>query len=210
MIRKVGGIRVALMVMLAMQGCATVKVPTAPDAALDALYADRSAALEGQQSWSLEGRLSVSDAKDGGSGSLRWAQEADSTRMDFHGALGRGAWALQAEPGRARLERADGSVHAEDSVDKLVDGQLGWPVPVQALSWWVRGLAAPGDVQGRVLTEQGALSQLQQQGWAISFERYQQVSGIWLPGRMTATQGDRKVKLAVRKWILGDWRGDGG
>lgn len=212
MTRFPGGTRIALLLLVMVsfiQGCATAKVAPEPHAALHTMYAQRSLALEQQQVWVLEGRLSVSDANDGGSGSLRWRQDAEYTRMDFHGALGRGAWLLEAGPGLARLERADGTKYAEDSLDKLVNSQLGWTVPVHALTWWVRGLAAPGKVQSRALSEQGALVQLQQQGWAISFERYREVGGYWLPGRMTAIQGDRKVKLAIRKWTLGDRNGDG-
>jgi outer membrane lipoprotein LolB len=170
------------------------------------LYEQRLARLSGFDSWALQGRLAVSDDADGGSGQLSWRQDADSSRMDFHGALGRGAWRLLADERGAQLEFADGTLHRARSIDALVRRQVGWNVPVEALAWWVRGLAAPGRVQHRVLDEEGKLSQLRQDGWDIEFARYGPVSGpagdLTMPLRMTARQADRTVKLAIRRWEL--------
>ncbi len=67
-----------------------------------------------------------------------------ATRMDFHGAMGRGAWRLVAGGGGAELELADGKRYSAETVGELVRGQLGWAIPVENLSWWVRGVQAPG------------------------------------------------------------------
>lgn len=173
------------------------------------LYEQRVARLSRVDSWSLQGRLAVSDDADGGSGSLSWRQDGASSRMDFHGALGRGAWRLVANANGAELEFADGTLHRAASIDALVRGQIGWAVPVESLAWWVRGLAAPGEVQQRLLDEEGRPSELRQDGWHIEFGRYGQVGGgagplgdLTLPLRMTARQADRTVKLAIRKWDL--------
>lgn len=170
------------------------------------LYEQRVARLSGVDAWALEGRLAVSDDADGGSGQLNWRQDGGGSRMDFHGALGRGAWRLLADESGAELEFADGTLHRARSIDSLVRRQVGWAVPVEALAWWVRGLAAPGRVQRRLLDEEGRLSELLQDGWDIEFARYGPVSGLGggltMPMRMTARQADRTVKLAIRRWEL--------
>jgi outer membrane lipoprotein LolB len=174
------------------------------------LYEQRAARLSGVDSWALQGRLAISDDADGGSGQFSWRQGDGSSRMDFHGALGRGAWRLQADASGAELEFADGTLHRARSIDSLVRRQVGWAVPVEALAWWVRGLAAPGRVQQRVLDEAGRLSQLRQDGWDIEFTRYGPVAGLagelagdlTMPLRMTARQAHLTVKLAVRRWEL--------
>jgi outer membrane lipoprotein LolB len=122
--------------------------------------------------------------------------------MDFHGALGRGAWQLQANPEGAELSFADGRQAWADSVDELVRSEAGWPIPVASLAWWVRGLAAPGEVERLELDEQGQPSDLRQYGWSVEYGPYGAVGGESLPMRMIARQGDRVVKLAVRKWQL--------
>jgi outer membrane lipoprotein LolB len=166
------------------------------------LYDERADRLERVETWSLEGRLAVSDDRDGGSGTFRWRNGAQSSRMDFHGALGRGAWRLEADDQGAELAFADGTTHRAPSVDALVREQLGWTVPVQRLDWWVRGLAAPGDVQRRALDAEGRLSALQQDGWDIEYDRYGDVGDVAMPFRMTARQQGRTVKIAVKKWRL--------
>jgi len=183
-------------------GCGTVQPLDAEQAARLPLYEQRAARLGSQDSWSLEGRLAISDDSDGGSGFLSWQQQPDSSRMDFHGALGRGAWRLMAGADGAELEFADGRLYRADSIEDLLRGQVGWQVPIEALAWWVRGLAAPGKLQQRVLDEEGRPSLLQQAGWHIEFGRYAMVAGEAMPARMTARQQDRTVKLAVKKWKL--------
>lgn len=204
-IRATAGLAAASAVLL-LAACATAPPLDSEQRLRAPLYEQRLARLEPIGSWSLEGRLAVRDEADGGSGSLRWQQDGGSSRMDFHGALGRGAWRLVADPGGAELAFADGALHRAESIDALVHGQIGWAVPVESLAWWVRGLAAPGKVQGRRLDEEGRLSELRQDGWRVEFGRYGEVAGpgggIAMPLRMTARQADRTVKLAIRSWEL--------
>ena len=152
--------------------------------------------------WSLAGRLAVSDSKDGGSGNLRWEQTENGSRMDFHGAMGRGAWRMTSNASGARLELADGTIHDAGSVDMLVRSQLGWDIPVDSLSWWVRGLAAPGGYQERRLGEEGDLQELLQDGWTVTFGKYRSFGGAMLPVKVSARQADWKIKLAIRDWNL--------
>ena len=122
--------------------------------------------------------------------------------MSFHGALGRGAWRLSADSGGARLELADGSVYEARTVSELARRQLGWSVPVDSLGWWVRGLQAPGDVGSRKLDVEGVPALLVQHGWTIEFDGRRDVDGVPMPTRVTARQGERRVKLVIREWSL--------
>jgi outer membrane lipoprotein LolB len=183
-------------------GCAVTPPSGVEQSERQPLYDQRAARLVQLEHWALAGRLAVSDDEDGGSGSLSWRQQSGGSRMDFHGALGRGAWRLLSDEAGAELEFADGRRYRADSVDALVQGQIGWRVPVDKLAWWVRGLAAPGVFSARLLDEEGRLSRLDQDGWSIEFGRYGAVDGETLPLRVTARQQDRTVKLAIRKWEL--------
>lgn len=192
----------AVMVLI-LAGCSAATVRDDSPARREALYESRLERIETLGAWKLEGRLAVSNSSDGGSGSFRWQTEGLRTRMSFHGALGRGAWQLQAGSTGAELELADGGRYRAGTVGELVEQHLGWEVPVDALAWWVRGLAAPGETVTRTLDEQGRVSTLQQRDWLVEYGRYREVDGIEMPGKITARQGERMVKLAVRNWILG-------
>ena len=123
--------------------------------------------------------------------------------MDFHGALGRGAWRLEVDEQGAELELSDGTRYRADEVQSLVREQIGWEVPIDALAWWVRGLEAPAEVDSHRLGDDGTLEYLDQLGWQIEFSHYRNVGSTSLPLRLTARQADRTVKLVVRNWSLG-------
>ena len=183
------------------------RVVSGPDVRHD-LYRARLDNLEKITDWSLEGRLAVNDGKDGGSGHFNWVQEDGANHMDFHGALGRGAWRLNADQKEAVLELANGEVYRARTVGELVFRQLGWKVPVEPLKYWVRGLQAPGQSETLELDEQGLPEKLSQFGWEIEFDRYRESMGTAMPGKMTARRDNQTVKLVVRNWALGPGGGD--
>jgi outer membrane lipoprotein LolB len=192
----------SLLLVVVLPACSSVQPVDVDDPGRMRLYETRSEQLARFSNWNMVGRLAVSNSDDGGSGRFSWRKYAGDSQMDFHGALGRGAWRLVADSGGAELELADGTVHRADSIDQLVRTQVGWDIPVDSLSWWVRGLVAPGEYQERLIDDEGNLSELLQGGWTIEFGRYGTVKGISLPVKLTARQADWKVKLAIRDWEL--------
>jgi len=163
----------------------------------------RSSQLGGIASWGLAGRISLDDGDQGGSGKLQWDVEPGLSELDFHGALGRGAWHLRVGPGLARLQLADGTVETAPGVGELIRDQIGWPVPLDALQWWVRGLAAPGPVENRTLDELGLLVSLRQFGWNVEYDRYGSFAGVQMPVRLDAIRDNYRVKLAISRWRMG-------
>ena len=176
-------------------------VPTS-DTDRQTAYQQRAARIDGVSDWSLVGRISLDDGEQGGSGRLKWVIKADRGNMDFHGALGRGAWHMETGPEGAVLQLADGSEHSADEVDTLVQQQIGWSIPVTALQWWVRGLSAPGAVDEQSLDVDGSLTRLEQFGWQINYNRYHTGSGIAMPTRLDARRDNYRVKLAISRWQI--------
>jgi len=165
-------------------------------------YRDRMENIVSIDTWYLAGKISLDDGDQGGSGKLQWRVSAANSSIDFHGAMGRGAWHLDISPDRAVLREAGGDEHSAPGVDSLIQQQMGWPVPVVALKWWVRGLVAPGPVEAMQLDDQGLLTSLIQSGWQVEFERYSSASGIPMPKRLNARQDNYRVKLAISDWQM--------
>ena len=63
----------------------------------------------------------------------------------------------------------------------------GLPLPVDALSWWARGLPSPTQPAATALTTgaDGLAVGFDQAGWQLSFSRYRQTDGGLLPGKIT-------------------------
>lgn len=170
-------------------------------------FKERSQRLSAVTQWSLAGRVSLDDGEDGGSGKLKWIVNPTSSTLDFFAAMGRGAWHLEIGDEIVTLSDAQG-VHTAPDIQTLLEQKLGWPVPVQALQYWTRGLYAPGLVQASQIDSQGLLTQLQQFGWTIDFDRYSAVDSVavkgeFLPGRLEAIHGEYRVKMVISSWQLG-------
>jgi len=187
--------------LLLLNACSGVVVKE-PQPGNKAVYQDRAAKIGAVSEWGLVGRISLDDGDRGGSGRLQWDVESDSSELDFHGAMGRGAWHLQISPGRATLKEANGAEQTAAGVNTLIQDRMGWPIPVEALQWWVRGLAAPGSIEDEVLDSESRLIHLDQFGWSVDFNRYDSVAGVALPVRLDARRDSYRVKLAISRWRM--------
>ncbi len=158
--------------------------------------------LKDSAEWGMTGKISLDDGDQGGSGRLQWDVKPGRSELAFHGAMGRGAWHLQIGPEGALLKMADGTEQAAAGVGELIQEHMGWPVPLEALQWWVRGLAAPGMAEKELIGPDGLLISLRQFGWDVDFTRYDSVGALELPVRLNATRDRYRVKLAVSRWQM--------
>ena len=152
--------------------------------------------------WSLVGKISLDDGNEGGSGRLQWDVEPGHSELDFHGAMGRGAWHLQISQDGVLLRMADGTEQAAEDVNDLIQDHMGWPIPLDALQWWVRGLAAPGAIESEAHGPEGLLTNLRQFGWDVDFKRYTSINGVEMPVGLNATHDNYRVKLAISRWQM--------
>jgi len=166
-------------------------------------YQLRAGQLEAISEWAFVGKISLDDGDRGGSGRLQWAVTADASELDFHAAMGRGAWHLQIGPESAVLKEANGTEQTAPGVNALIQDRMGWPIPVDALQWWVRGLVAPGVSGEKEFDSEGLMVSLHQFGWQVNFTRYDSKGGIALPKKLNARRDNYRVKLVVSRWRMG-------
>ena len=190
-----------IFLVLTLNACTGVSVKDSGSANKET-YKDRATLLNATGEWDLVGKISLDDGEDGGSGRLQWSVEHGHSELDFHGAMGRGAWRLKIGQDGVLLEMADGTVQAADDVNDLIQDHIGWPIPLDALQWWVRGLMAPGDIEKESYGPEGLLTDLRQFGWDVDFKRYASFDGVELPIRLNATNSNYRVKLAISSWRM--------
>ncbi|HEY0503991.1 MAG TPA: lipoprotein insertase outer membrane protein LolB [Lysobacter sp.] len=191
---------------LLLAGCAShaVRMPNVPvdqvqARALDARRAD-------VVDWNLSGRIAVSSGKQGGSGRIDWESRADAYAISLSAPVTRQSWRLAGDPTHARLDGVQGGPRESDDVEALLRETTGWDIPVRAMTYWVRGVDADTEEFGpvRVVYGEGNLPvRLEQAGWVIDFEQWQDAGEPAMPTRLVATRDGAKVRLIVDEWSLG-------
>ncbi|MCF6226872.1 MAG: lipoprotein insertase outer membrane protein LolB [Xanthomonadales bacterium] len=205
-----------MLTSLVLSACATSTKPgleLLPGAEIPGAETQRVAILQQQQDWSFKSRISIrieeNGSTEGGSGNLRWMQSPQQVELNFHAALGRAAWHLIAGPGQAKVTLADGSVYVDSDVQRLLSRQLGWDVPVNALSCWLRGLVvAPECPAGSAIVvsrdAEGRPLQLRQNEWQVQIHSWSIVDNLSLPKKIEFSAPGRKFVLVIKQWRLND------
>ena len=168
--------------------------------------ATREARLASARDWNLQGRVELSNGRNGGSGRIDWQQVGDHYEVALSAPVTRQSWRLGGDPTTARLEGLDGGPREGADATELLREATGWEIPVTALSAWVRGARAddigPARLQFGV---DGRLSRIEQGGWTIDYSDWvlQPGLGIELPNRLNAARDQAKVRLIVDAWSDG-------
>ncbi|WP_036188596.1 lipoprotein insertase outer membrane protein LolB [Marinimicrobium agarilyticum] len=169
------------------------------------------AAASALHSWTLSGKLGVRVPDDSGSARLRWKQQQEEYRIDLSGPFGQGRVIIDTTESGVRLRQGGEPPLEASSAEDLLWQATGWRLPVEDLTYWVRGIPAPGsDHVIAARTENGLVRQLEQSGWTLHYEEYQRVEQttrrglrtLPLPGRIVAERGDTRLTLIVYDWSL--------
>lgn len=187
--------------------CTTIQVEPLPDGMTDqppAGWAGRSETLSSFQHWRLIGKLAVKQPSDSGSAIINhWIQDGEAYDLALSSAfLGMGRTSLKGVPGFMELTLPNGDTYRSNEPEALVEAATGWQLPINHLTWWIRGLPAPGDDFRLLFDQSEQLAMIRQAGWEIRYDRWQQfLSGYpTLPARITALKGDKRVRLVVSEW----------
>ena len=174
--------------------------------------AQRETGLAAKTQWSLQGRVALSNGRDGGSGRIDWSQDGTRYAVSLSAPITRQSWRLSGDDRSAQLEGLEGGTRVGTDPAELLREATRWEIPVTALSNWVRGLRAATD-QGPASLQFGAdgrLSRIEQGGWTIDYSGWHAgAAGIELPGRLDARRGDASVRLVIDSWGDGASAGDG-
>jgi outer membrane lipoprotein LolB len=197
---------VAIAMSLLLAGCAA-RAPRTPLPPLartpEAHQQVREAALASQDAWSLQGRVALSNGRDGGSGRIDWVQDGARYDMSLSAPVTRQSWRLEGDAARARLDGIAGGPLEGDDPQALLREATRWEIPVAALSSWVRGMRADEARHGPAILgfgPDGRLATLEQAGWTVHYTEWDAAAAVELPRRLEAARGEAKVRLVVDAW----------
>jgi outer membrane lipoprotein LolB len=182
-------------------GCAQAPVrPAVVDAQhSEAAQAARERELAAQVSWHFVGRLAVSTDGRGGSGRVEWTQDGDDFDVRLSAPVTRQGWRLHRANGVVRLEGLEGGPREGTDAEALLLEATGWRLPVADMAAWVRGARGSGSTATVESDTQGRPIRIVQSGWQVDYPAWT-TDAPPLPTRVSATQGEGRVRLAIESW----------
>lgn len=197
-----------LLVLLFLSGCTAAFKPvtavnqSANDAKLIALT-----------HWELKGRMAFKSQQESVSAYVRWVQNKQNFSLTLTNVIGVTILSLSFDGSIATLD-VDGEQYTHTDPQQLLFDVSGWEIPVNRLSYWVKGLAAATDKTRR--TSDGLVTQITsavshqnnrtnpQALWKVDFGQYAQEKGIVLPRNLTISQNLHAVsiKLKINEWTI--------
>lgn len=177
----------------ALTACVTTRPALAP-----APWDQRLVGLQQANSWQLDGRAAVAVGAQGWQASLNWRQRGAAAELHLAGPLGVGAVVLKDGPEGLSLNGAPPS----DAVLGQLQDRLGFSLPLDNLRYWLLGVPDPSSTFDLARNDQDRAQQLTQAGWSVTYDRYMQVNGDWLPARLVLTREGVRVRIAVDHWTM--------
>jgi len=161
------------------------------------------------EAWQAHGRLAVAAGDESWHGSFSWDEAPDGRRVELAGPLGAGRVRLSEAPGQATLQLAADEVLTGSDAERLLAEHLGWSLPLRGMRYWIAARDDPARPATARYDAAGHLVALDQDGWAVAYERYAAVDGHALPHRVTLEREGLRVRLVIDRWALGPGAGGG-
>ncbi|TQV76472.1 outer membrane lipoprotein LolB [Aliikangiella marina] len=156
--------------------------------------------LADQQNWQLKARVAIKTPEDSVNATLDWQTQSQAFDFHLYGTFGVTYAQLIQEPNQAVLKLPDDKIFYHQDAQQLLYQSLGWDFPIEALSFWIKGLPSykPGEIVSR--NEAGQLAEVLLNDWQIEFQRYKQYAGYTMPRIVKATHPQMSLKVVVKEW----------
>ncbi len=185
--------------------CASATTSSTCASALDALNraSEKLHAIESDASsgFALEGRVAISQGRDGGNANIDWRAETLRTyTVALSAPITGQSWRLEVTPAQATVHGMKGGPRSGADPTALLKQATGWTIPVTEMRYWIQARPAPGVETTDVVFQDAAATRLlgfTQSGWTLSFEG---LDAEGLPRRIFARKGDNQVRLIVDQW----------
>ena len=153
--------------------------------------------------WTLTGKLAVFLDKDRQTANIYWKQQGDNYSIQLTTFLGtRILQVTKNEQGVEIINNDDQVFTGQDANTLIKQLSPGLDLPIAALQQWIKGNPASASYQ---LNDQQQVRDLlgldaSQNLWEVSFQQYQNFSGIALPNRVDLKRDNIRVKIAINQW----------
>lgn len=153
-----------LLAILLLSGCTTVKFAK-PKSTISPSSPTTEAIQAFTIPFSIKGKLGVSHNHQGTNAHLDWQQNQENYLIKLSGPLGQGRLEISGDATQATVVDQKGKYVKVDSIEEFLHKKLGWHLPINSWSYWIRGSVAPSTQFQATYYENGQLKTLAQYEW---------------------------------------------
>ena len=169
-------------------------------------------------SWRYSAKVGITTPTSREQANLVWQFADQANKVRLFGPLGVGAIKIDFDQNGVELSDNRSVLHRGESAEDLVTKIVGWPIPIDALRYWLFALPLPDKAFEYQQDEVGSLAKLRQLGWEIEYPNYKKFflndSNInsdggqhnYLPSKIIASKQDENGDLIEVKLITKGWR----
>ena len=163
-------------------------------------YQATTSSISELDNWKINAKLGIRTATDAQSIQMLWQQQGEKYQLRLNGPLGFGSASIVGDSEHAEIQKGEQLITANPQ--QLTMQLTGIPLPISALSWWVKGLVSPNHTTATSIqrTQTGQLESFQQAEWQISILSYSQTGAYWTPKKIAGRQGELSFKLVISDW----------
>ncbi|GGD63583.1 hypothetical protein GCM10011357_18600 [Lacimicrobium alkaliphilum] len=150
--------------------------------------------------WQIRGKLAFRSEKDKFSANLNWRQQNKNFHLNLSTFLGTNILLLEKQQGKVELHYDDNLYHHINATELLYE-LLGWSIPVESISRWVKGQAS--HEANAEFSDNGLISKLQTaDGWVVSYSDYRLTEAVLLPHQINFQAGPNTIRIRVDAWQM--------
>ncbi len=197
----------ALFSLLVLQACETQRVVQPTTGWDDPLWQQHYQQLKPIQKYSLKGRIGITNPEDSFSSNFRW-QQKDFKDFEFrmYGAFGNTYVMMKSTPDWTTLETGDERFFEGPDASELIIQTMGWPLPLNYLSDWIKGVPTGVGRDEIKINADGTLQSLSYHSnhriFNVSFEKYGQFQDKKMPTKIRILESSNKLILSIRSWEI--------
>jgi len=128
--------------------------------------------------WRYSAKVGVVTPNESNQANMVWLFDDNvhsvNNTVRLFGPLGIGSIKIEFDDRSVQLSDKNGVLHQGNSAEELLRRIVGWPIPVDALQYWLFSLPQPKQRYAYKLNDEGQLSALQQYGWEINYSGYRE------------------------------------
>lgn len=193
--------RFSIIVLIAVLGSGCAGPPERP-AAPRVDWLERQDMLREIEEFRMEGRLALNTGRRGYSGTVTWEQNDDLVDFRFRGPFGFGGFRIHGDLDQLRVKTTAGDEFLLRDPEQEMTERFGWSLPVHSMRYWILGVSDPGLPANEVPDEQGLLESMEQAGWIVNYDAYDDVDGLLLPRRFDMERGDIRIRVMSDRWEI--------